>query len=171
MKKLSILIALGLCIIIVVAYHSFQNEPDHVCDVTNLISRDITSFKSDVIMSIGDYAFCECKRLTTVDFRNAAWTSIGEYAFSECYQLETAYFAMLTVVDNRAFEYCEKLNRVVFFDIAYGEPFVGDDVFIGTSIETGNGYIYVPGRLLAKAKELFWQYEKQIRAIEDGYSN
>lgn len=40
------------------------------------------------VTSIGDYAFCSCKDLTSVEIPNSV-TSIGEYAFAFCYGLNS----------------------------------------------------------------------------------
>lgn len=138
-------------------------------DYLAILSRDITYFESSELDDIGAYGFARCKKLTHIDLSGAEYTLIGANAFAGCYNLETAQFSTLMLVDNRAFDSCEKLYRVVFYDVAYGEPYVGDDVFAGTPIEDGEGYIYVPARRLEDAKALFWQYEDQVRAIEDGY--
>ena len=149
-----------------------QPEPEPVVQDTlliDIISRDVEWIDTDEIGDIGAFAFCDCTKLTRIDLSKGDWVMIGESAFAGCYRLQAAVFPTLMVVDNLAFDSCSALTRVVFWDVAQGEPFVGDNVFYDTPIAQGEGYIYVPARRLAQAKELFWQYEDQVRAIEDGY--
>ena len=70
------------------------------------------------LTSIGDYAFKECKGLTTVSLSGCtSLTSIGDYAFERCYGLTSVSFpASLTSIGFNAFQWCDKLTSATFAD-------------------------------------------------------
>ncbi len=59
---------------------------------------------------IGDRAFFNCSKLTTLEFSNPA-TRIGVSAFEKCFALEEADL-MADVIEERAFADCSKLRRL-----------------------------------------------------------
>ena len=167
MRVILAIALLAGCITIAMCLNKPDQPVSHMSDTLGVIDRSITTLISDDISDIGEYAFTFCKELTYVDLSGSPQIMIGQEAFAECYALETAIFPTLTVVDNRAFSGCEKLSCVVFYDISSGEAYVGDDVFICTPVEQGNGFIYVPDRCVELAKNLFWQYEDRVLSIEN----
>ena len=84
---------------------------DHA-DEDAIVSRTITDYTNDRVMSIGQSAFRYCYALTTVDFSQA--TSIGEHAFDRCNNLTSANFPAATSIGLNAFEYCTNLTSADF---------------------------------------------------------
>ncbi len=72
----------------------------------------------DEITSIGDYAFSDCSRLTSMTIPNSV-TSIGDYAFSGCSGLTSITIPnSVTNIGNGAFNSCWDLTAVYISDIA-----------------------------------------------------
>ena len=102
-------------------------------DYEKLVLRTISA-ASGSMSKIGDYAFANCYKLTTVSFPVAtsigynafaycsalatanfpAATSIGSYAFASCSALTTASFPVATSIGPYAFAYCSALATVSF---------------------------------------------------------
>ena len=80
----------------------------------SVITRTISSYTNDRVTSIGNYAFCSCRSLTTVSFPVA--TSIGNYAFCSCTSLTTVSFPVATYIGISAFYNCTSLTTVSFPD-------------------------------------------------------
>ena len=105
----------------------------------------------DSVTIIGDYAFLECRSLTSITIPNGV-TSIGDGAFRQCYSLasitipnsvtsigEDAFSwcgsltsitipAGVTSIGNGTFMYCTSLTSVT---IPYGVTSIGDEAFYG----------------------------------------
>jgi len=86
---------------------------DTVAD--SIVDRTITSFSSDTITSIGNYAFNGCSALTTVNFPEV--TSIGTRAFYGCSALTTADFPKATSIGDSMFYDCVRLTTVDFPEV------------------------------------------------------
>ena len=91
--------------------------------IDSLINKSIVEFIDDNITSIGNYAFYECKSLTSVDFPNA--TSIGEDAFYYCENLTSVNIPNATRLNGSAFEYCKALRG---FD-STNATYIGNSAF------------------------------------------
>ena len=63
------------------------------------------------VIGIGDYAFAECKNLTSVTIPNTV-TYIKEYAFYFCYSLTIEIPNSVTSIGGNAFEYCYNLISI-----------------------------------------------------------
>ena len=98
---------------------------DTVAD--SIVDRTITSFSSDTITSIGDYAFYKCGALATADFPVA--TSIGSRAFDKCGALATVDFPLVTSIGSNAFQSCSALTTADFPAVTS----IGNSAFQGCS--------------------------------------
>ena len=68
----------------------------------------------DGVTSIGDWAFSDCSRLTSVTIPNSV-TSIGEYAFSDCSRLTSVTIpSSVTSIGDWAFYECSSLKDVYY---------------------------------------------------------
>ena len=75
----------------------------------------ILSFDGDVT-SVGDYAFYECRSLTSVTIPDSV-TTIGDYAFYYCDSLTSVTIGdSVTEIGDRAFFYCSSLTSVTIPD-------------------------------------------------------
>ena len=64
------------------------------------------------VTSIGDWAFYDCKGLTSVTIPNSV-TSIGVYAFSHCSGLTSVTIPnSVTAIGDNAFSYCSGLTSI-----------------------------------------------------------
>lgn len=142
-------------------------KPSSEISVYDVIGRNIAEIKDSRITKIGAHAFEGCEKLRLIDLSESEWIMIGEKAFSDCYNLEIVMFPVFVLIDDEAFLNCSNLFTVVFNEIAYGEPYVGEAVFAGTPIAKGEGFIYVPCDQVDMAVELFEEYKDRIRAIDD----
>ena len=140
------------------------------------------------VTSTGDNVFSKCTSLTSVDL--PALTSISPYTFNNCDALEEVMFKNVTSVGRNAFYACDSLRKVAFVKACTFDSFVFSycsqfealvlwsdtmstltysDIFAGTRIASGTGYIYVPRALVNayKADSLWGVHAAQIRAVED----
>jgi hypothetical protein len=111
-----------------------------------LVERTISgNYVNNIVKTIGNYAFYNCKALTTADF--SAVTSIQDCAFQKCSELSTLILRNTGVVASM-----------------YSTTVLGS-----TKIANGNGYIYVPSALLDsyKSKNQWSTYSAQFRTLED----
>lgn len=71
-------------------------------------------------MAVGDYAFCNCKKLTSISMPLCA--SVGDYAFGWCESLTEAYLPNATQIGKGAFMRCSVLQKVkVLSDATIGK--------------------------------------------------
>ena len=77
-----------------------------------IITRTLSNYTNDRVMSIGNYIFAICSNLTTVSF--PACTSIGNYAFVQCTNLTTVSFPSCISISTSAFAICTNLTTVSF---------------------------------------------------------
>lgn len=152
-----------------------------------IISRTITDYTNDRVMSIGQSAFRNCNALITVDFSQA--TIIKEYGFDQCAALTRAKFLNVTNIQTSAFGRCTKLTTADFSHLTRMSSYVftycsafsalilrGNTVcglghsnsLASTPIESGTGYIYVPAALVDNYKTAtnWTTYANQFRALE-----
>lgn len=116
--------------------------------------------------SIEQYAFAYCSALKTIEFPLSK--SVGYFSFYECTKLEKADFPCVTSVGRYAFNGCTALKALV---LRSGTLATLSDVnaLEDTPIESGKGYIYVPGALVDsyKADSKWSTYANQFRKLED----
>ena len=138
---------------------------DHA-DEDAIVSRTITDYTNDRVMSIGQSAFRYCYALTTVDFSQA--TSIGEHAFDRCNNLTSANFPAATSIGSGAFSYCSKLTSLILRVTTQVCTLSNTNAFNSTPIKSGTGYIYVPAALIDSYKTAtnWTTYANQFRALE-----
>lgn len=76
-----------------------------------IVDRTITSFESDAITSVGQYAFYNCMGMVSVNMPKV--TSIGNYAFNNCNKMTSVDFPELeTTTGQYSFVGCSKLVSV-----------------------------------------------------------
>lgn len=127
----------------------------------------LSSVSFNLAEDIGDLAFSGCESLESASFPNAR--RIGNEAFSSCYVLKKISFSKAESIGEIAFMSCESLIALIL-GRSDGLCNIADvNAFMGTPIEFGTGYIYVPAALVDQYKaETNWTtYANQIRAIED----
>ncbi|MDE6023169.1 MAG: leucine-rich repeat domain-containing protein, partial [Muribaculaceae bacterium] len=98
---------------------------------------------SSTVASIGNSAFYDCHRLTSVTIPNSV-TIIGKYAFKDCYNLTSVIIPnSVTSIGDHAFDYCRRLTSVT---IPNSVTSIGDYVFVVCDkltdifVEDGNEY-------------------------------
>ena len=126
----------------------------------------LQSLNAPNVSSLGASSLKNCNTLKTVTFPLA--DKIPSNAFSQSTSLTTADFTDATSIETYAFTYCSKFTSLIL----RGEIVVTLDninVFTGTKIESGTGYIYVPAALVDtyKAATNWSTYANQFRALED----
>ena len=103
----------------------------------------------DDINSIGDYAFYDCKGLTSVTIPNSV-TSIGESAFECCWSLTSVTIPnSVTSIGDRAFSYCKRLTSVT---IPNSVTSIGEYTFFNCY---GLTSIYIPESVTRISQEAF----------------
>ena len=101
-----------------------------VTSIGNCAFRDCSRLTSitipNSVTSIGSYAFCDCSSLTSVTIPNSV-TSIGYYAFSGCSSLTSVTIGSgVTSIENGAFFNCTSLTSLT---IGSGVTSIGDHAF------------------------------------------
>ena len=137
--------------------------------------------------SIGTYAFYYCTAMTSFNAPNVK--TLGTYAFYNC-AIKSANFPLATSVPSQCFYSCNSLTRADFgaassiaaSAFAYAElevlilrrtsaicTLANKNALVGTPIEKGTGFIYVPAALVDsyKAASNWSTFGSQFRAIED----
>lgn len=116
---------------------------------------------------IGDGAFAYCSMLTDVNAPLVEF--IGTYAFGLCPSLTTIDLPSVTEISLGAFEGCESLTSLILR--SENMCYISEDswILLGTPIEAGEGYIYVPDNLVNDYKEdAAWSvYADQIRPLSE----
>ena len=93
-------------------------------DGSSTETKEVPSLPSD-ISTIGDYAFCCCDNITTVNIPNSI-TSIGEAAFINCKSITSVNIPKtVTSIGKRAFANCYYITSITI-------------PFIGTSVDSNN---------------------------------
>lgn len=141
------------------------------------------------LKTTSSYAFADCSALRILNVPQL--TVVDAQAFRNCTSLIELYFPNVTTVYTSGFGGCSALEKVVFdksvgfvrqtiFNncssltalVLRGETLSTlsyTNVFQGTPIEAGTGYIYVPQALIEdyKVATNWITYAEQFRAIED----
>lgn len=76
----------------------------------SLIDRTITEFHDDVVTKVGNYAFYNCSKLTSVNFPLV--TSVGSSAFYGCSALTSVDLPNVTAIETDVFNNCRSLTSV-----------------------------------------------------------
>lgn len=141
-------------------------------DETTLIQYPLGNSRTSYVIpgsviSIGNYAFTGCTRLTSVTIPNSV-TSIGDYAFNYCSGLTTVTIpGSVTTIGDEAFSYCYGLQTVI--NLA-GEPQrISSRVF--EYVDLGNVQLLVPSSSVNKYRSAdVWRDFGVIKDIESGIS-
>lgn len=147
-----------------------QGGPLTVADVFN---HNIGRLIDSNIEQVFSWALCANNTMTVAILPNA--TNILNDSFSYCSNLERVEINAQQI-DSKAFYQCSKLtvliNRYVGSIPPFGETggtIFENQTFIGTPIDSGTGYIYVPRSMIDiyTNSGLWDEYTSKIRAIED----
>lgn len=131
-----------------------------------IVQRTISGvYANDRVTQIGAYAFRECVGLTGINFPNVV--SIGTQAFRSC-SLTSVDFPLVASIGTYVFSDCSALTSVVLRASTVCN-LQSANVFTGTPIESGTGYVYVPDELVDSYKSATnWSvYADQIRPISE----
>lgn len=147
---------------------SGEYSNDRVTQIGAYAFRDcggLTGISFPKVVSIGTQAFRSCG-LTAVNFPLV--TVLGTFAFSNCTSLTSVDFPLVTVLGNQTFSDCTSLTSVVLRASTVCN-LQSANVFTGTPIESGTGYVYVPDELVDSYKSATnWSvYADQIRPISE----
>ena len=143
-------------------YYNILSETDKTCEVTYIKYLSI-SYSGDItipeiangytVTAIGDYAFCRCSDLTSIEIPQGVTTigyqvfygcsgltsiaipqgvtTIGDYAFSGCSGLKSIKIPQeVTTIGGGAFSVCSGLTSI---EIPQGVTTIGDEAFSGCS--------------------------------------
>lgn len=151
---------------------SNEAELEEQKTITNgIVDRTITGeYVNNEILSVGAYAFNNCKSLESVIFTNA--TYIYAYAFDWCEALKRVELASLNPdtpsLYGNAFRNCPLLEKVIIRNNR-AIKLSNVNVFSNTGISAGTGYIYVPDDLVDSYQTATnWStYASQIKPISE----
>ncbi|MBR5452321.1 MAG: leucine-rich repeat protein [Clostridia bacterium] len=117
-----------------------------------------STYNGKPVTSIGNYAFYDCSRLTSITIPDSV-TSIGEDAFSHCDFLTSITIPdSVTSIGNWAFSYCSSLTSIV---IPNSVTSIGSDAFYNCSRLTS---ITIPDSVTSIGDEAFY-YCKSLKSI------
>lgn len=163
-------------------------------EITKVRSRAL--YKRESLISIDlpkcttvdEYAFQNCIALSNVNLPEC--TTVDSSAFSYCEKLQNVNIPKCTIIEGFTFEYCnfKKIDLNVVEKIGYGAfgnckllecvkllntetvcVLVDKSAFQETLIESGNGYIYVPDKLIEQYKTATnWSvFANQIKPLSE----
>ena len=158
--------------------------------------RDYGLYKRESLMAIdlpkcinvGIKAFYNCTALENVNLPECI--NVGPYAFYNCEKLQNVNIPKCTIIKGSAFQYCnfkkidlnfvEKIESSAFYNCTALEcvkisntetmcVLADTSAFHGTLIASGNGYIYVPDKLIEQYKTATnWSvYASQIKPLSE----
>ena len=157
-----------------------------------LEDRKIGTLVSPEITKVREYGLYRSESLIAIDLPKC--TTVGEYAFQYCTSLSNVNLPECEGVGTRSFVGCTALSKIIFQKIermAAGafeacsnlETLIikndtkvcvmGKELFTnslsGTKIASGNGYIYVPDKLVQQYKTAYrWdEYANQIKPLSE----
>ena len=157
-----------------------------------LEDRKIGTLVSPEITKVREYGLYRSESLIAIDLPKC--TTVGEYAFYYCTSLSNVNLPECEGVGTRSFVGCTALSKIIFQKIermAAGafeacsnlETLIikndtkvcvmGKELFTnslsGTKIASGNGYIYVPDKLVQQYKTAYrWdEYANQIKPLSE----
>ena len=116
--------------------------------------KGIITFDGNVT-TIGNYAFCGCYRLTSVNIPDSV-TTIGNMAFEDCTSLTSVNIPdSVTSIGEQAFHNCDGLTE---FNIPDSVTTIGDYTFCGcdslTSVTIGDGVTTISSSAFSSCKSL-----------------
>ena len=131
-----------------------------------LVNGSADHLKNSHLTIIKRYAFMSHTNLKSIVLPNV--TQVGQSGFRECANLVKADFSSLNLLENYAF-YSSSAIKTLIIRTNTVCTLVNRYVFVGSPMNGGDGYIYVPSALLAQYKQATnWSvYADHIRAIED----
>ena len=120
--------------------------------------------------TVGDFAFNDCEKLSNVNLPECE--GVGTRSFLRCTALSKIIFQKIERMAAEAFEDCSNLETLIIKNDTrvcsmYRQGTT--DALSGTKIESGNGYIYVPDKLVQQYKrEYNWvKYANQIKPLSE----
>lgn len=120
--------------------------------------------------TVGDFAFNNCEKLSNVNLPECE--GVGTRSFLRCTALSKIIFQKIERMAAEAFEDCSNLETLIIKNDTrvcsmYRQGTT--DALSGTKIESGNGYIYVPDKLVQQYKrEYNWvKYANQIKPLSE----
>lgn len=154
----------------------------------SIINKTITSYSSDSLTKIGDYAFYYADSLQSISIPNV--TRIGLNGLRFCLSLEEIVLPSVTYIDSFGLGNCSSLKQIdCYSKVSFTNNSCGNlsglealilrssevcingaaSSFNNSSLASGTGYIYVPQALIEQYKVATnWvMYVNQFRAIED----
>lgn len=164
-----------------------KKEGSGATEIDSIITRTITSFTNDRIISIGASALRNSK-ITSINCPNV--TTLEANALDTCTSLVDVQLQNVTTLKNYAMQKCTAVVRLDFQQkiscqgsvwyncsslttlILRGSTMSGlgnKNCFNGTPIASGTGYIYVPDNLVASYKSASnWStYASQIKGLSE----
>ena len=115
---------------------------------------------------IGTYFGYSCLNLMSVKLPKAS--ALNNYSFQSSSGIQIVDLPMAESIANYCFRYCTNLKAVVLRKIDSICTLGGSGAFAGSTIASGNGYIYVPSTLIEdyKAATNWSKYSGKFRALE-----
>lgn len=167
--------------------------PDGVSDIRDYLfnnSNSLLSVSSAKISTVGYGSFCSTPlenvylpNLISAGTQSFAYTNINRIAlprlisvssemFNGCENLIEADFSEITSINRFAFYGCVSFDKLIIRNENTIPDLIGENIFYGTKIESGEGRIYVPENMAREYKTFpRWStYASQILPIEDGIS-
>lgn len=133
---------------------------------SSIIDRSVTEIQDEIVTSIPQNGLYGCTALTKAVF--AGVTNMGNYAMQGCTALQTLDLHQKITFGMDVLKNCSALTALILRS-SEAISLRSGDIFGGTPIASGAGYIYVPSALVESYKTAtHWKtYANQIRAIED----
>ncbi len=127
-------------------------------------STALTSFSAKKAVEIGSAAFRGDTRLAELDIPSAV--NIKNTAFYSCWALTKVELPSVTSIGDEAFRDCKALTAII---IGADVCTLGTNVFYGTPIASGTGYIYVPDVMVPSYQvQTNWSaYASQIKGLSE----
>ena len=120
------------------------------------------------VSTLGASCFYNCKELE--EFVATTPVIISISSFKNCIKLKKADFTYLSsAFGSSVFQGCSSLDTLIIRKTTSVVALTNVNVFSGTPIQSGTGYVYVPSTLLSSYKSATnWiTFANQLRAIED----
>lgn len=117
------------------------------------------------LYNIAPRCFMSCRKLKEIVFPKVK--DMSTYVFYECSALEKCDLHTITTIGNISFKNCKNLKALIIRTNSLCN-LGGGDVFSGSGVASGTGYIYVPSALIDtyKAATNWSVYANQFRTIE-----